>query len=198
MNQRSGVYPRIVKVGDHSVELQVMTGDDREAILEFARALPQHDLLFLRRDIRKEPAVDAWLADIERGLVRTVLARIEGRLAGYGTLHGSELGWFEHVGELRILVAEDRRGLGLGRLLTQEVFSIALEAGIEKMVARMTLDQEGAIATFEGLGFKAEALLRDHVKDLEGNSHDLLMMCHAVGEFHQTLVAYGVEESLGS
>ena len=44
------------------------------------------------------------------------------------------------------------RGKGLGRLLTQEAFAQALERGIEKMVAQMTVDQKGAIATFEGWG----------------------------------------------
>jgi hypothetical protein len=32
----------------------------------------------------------------------------------------------------------------------------------------MTVDQQAAIALFESLGFKAEALLRDHVRDVDG------------------------------
>ena len=80
--------------------------------------------------------------------------------------------------------------------MTQELFALALDAGIEKMMARMTLDQKGAIATFEGLGFRPEALLRDHVRDLDGDKHDLMVMSLAVEEFHRTLDAYGVPENL--
>ena len=76
----------------------------------------------------------------------------------------------------------------VGRLLTEEAFKSALRCGIEKMVARMTLDQGGAIAVFTELGFHQEALLAGHVKDLEGNTHDLVMMTHRVEDFQQGLV----------
>jgi RimJ/RimL family protein N-acetyltransferase len=88
------------------------------------------------------------------------------------------------------------RGKGLGRLLTQEAFALALELGIEKMVAQMTVDQKGAIAVFEGMGFRPEALLRDHVKDREGKKHDLLVLSHDVARFQSQMDAYGVSEAL--
>ncbi|WBL36363.1 hypothetical protein O0235_01965 [Tepidiforma flava] len=88
-------------------------------------------------------------------------------------------------------------GKGLGRLLTQEAFANALGLGIEKMIAQMTLDQKGAIATFEGLGFRPEALLRDQVKDRDGNKHDLLVLSHDVARFEAVRSAYGVAEALG-
>ena len=37
--------------------------------------------------------------------------------------------------------------------------------GIEKRTAQMTVDQRGAIALFEGMGFRAEALLANQVRD---------------------------------
>ena len=61
----------------------------------------------------------------------------------------------------------------------------------------MTLDQKGAIATFESLGFRPEALLRDHVKDRQGGLHDLIMMSHRVADFQRTLETYGVSDALG-
>ena len=87
------------------------------------------------------------------------------------------------------------RGKGLGRL-TQEAFALALELGIEKMVAQMTVDQKGAIAVFEGMGFRPEALLRDHVKDRERKKHDLLVLSHDVARFQSQMDAYGVGEAL--
>jgi RimJ/RimL family protein N-acetyltransferase len=81
--------------------------------------------------------------------------------------------------------------------LTEAIFAQALERGIEKMVAQMTIDQQGAIATFEELGFKPEALLRDHVKDRNGAKHDLLVYSHDVAAFRSQLDAYGVGEAAG-
>ena len=51
------------------------------------------------------------------------------------------------------------------------------------MMARLTVDQQAAIAVFEGLGFHQEALLKGHVKDLEGRQHDLVVMSRMVEDF---------------
>jgi RimJ/RimL family protein N-acetyltransferase len=63
-------------------------------------------------------------------------------------------------------------------------------------VAQMTVDQKGAIAVFEGMGFRPEALLRDHVKEREGNKHDLLVLSHHVVRFQSQMDADGVSEAL--
>ncbi len=190
-------YPVERTLGEQRVTLRLMTAADREAVLAFARKLPEHDLLFLRRDITQPEAVDDWIGEISRGEILTVLAESDGEVVGYGTIHRNSLRWTAHVAELRVTVAEGWRGRGLGRLLTQEAFANALGLGIEKMVAQMTLDQRGAIATFEGLGFRPEALLRDQVKDREGKKHDLLVLSHDVARFEATRSAYGVAEALG-
>lgn len=190
-------YPRTVELGGQEVTLRLMGDADREALLTFARALPEHDLLFLRRDITRPEVIDAWLSQVRSGEVVTVLAEADGQVVGYGTIHRNTLPWTDHVAELRVMVAEGMRGRGLGRVLTQEAFANALGMGIEKMVAQMTLDQKGAIATFEGLGFRPEALLRDHVKDREGKKHDLLVLSHDVARFEATRAAFGVAEALG-
>ena len=63
-------YPREVRLADGSVTLRHMTRADRTAALAFARALPQHDLLFLRRASRasvcsiSEVSAAKWLSFI--------------------------------------------------------------------------------------------------------------------------------------
>ena len=191
-------YPSKITVGGRNVTLRYMSATDKAGVLTFARALPEHDLLFLRRDITEDREVDAWIEDIDAGIVKSVLAVEGGTIVGYGTVHRNDLRWSSHVAELRVMVAESMRGKGLGRVLTQEAFAVALEEGIEKMMAQMTLDQKGAITTFEGLGFRPEALLRDHVKDREGNLHDLLVLSHDVATFERTRAAYGVGQAFGA
>jgi L-amino acid N-acyltransferase YncA len=195
--ERDPDYPALRHVGGVDVTLSYMGSLDAEPVLAFAKKLEQHDLLFLRRDITQLDVVDDWLRDIESGDALTILAKRNGDVIGYGTIHRDSLSWSAHVAELRVLVAADYRGKGLGRLLTQEAFRAALRSGIEKMVARMTLDQKGAIATFESLGFRPEALLKDHVKDRQGGLHDLIMMSHRVADFQRTLESYGVSDALG-
>ena len=86
----------------------------------------------------------------------------------------------------------DVRGQGVGRALSQETFALALSMGLEKLLVQMTVDQTGAIAIFEGLGFKAEALLRDHVKDKAGKKHDIVVLGHNVAQVRAQMEAYGL------
>jgi L-amino acid N-acyltransferase YncA len=187
-----------VKAAGDEVTLRLMVRADRAAFRTFAQTLTEHDLLFLRRDITDADVLDGWLEEIDRGRTITVVAEAGGRILGYGSLHMAIANWSQHVGEIRVLVGKEARGKGLGRLLTEAVFAQALDQGIEKMVAQMTIDQKGAIATFEELGFKAEALLRDHVKDRAGDKHDLLVYSHDVQNFQSQLDAYGVSEAAGA
>jgi len=185
-------YPREVQLQDSVFKLRHMARADRDAALSFARALPRHDLLFLRRDITQPEVIDFWLNAIDRGRIVSILAESAGAVVGYATVDLGELSWSPHVAELRVMVSPEVRGKGLGQLLTQEAFAIALGMGIEKMVAQMTADQKGAIDVFLGLGFRPEALLRDHVKDREGIKHDLVIMAHDVAKFHSQMEALGI------
>jgi L-amino acid N-acyltransferase YncA len=190
-------YPATLQIKGGEVTLRYMGAGDAAAMLEFARSLPEHDLLFLRRDITQPEAIERWVQRVEQGVTTTLLAEREGKIVGYATIDRSDLSWSRHVGELRVMVAESMRGKGLGRVLTQEAFAVALGQGIEKMIAQMTVDQKGAIDVFEGIGFRPEALLRDQVKDRAGKKHDLLVMSHDVAKFQSQLNAYGVTEAFG-
>ncbi len=169
-------YPREFAVGDRTIALRLMRPEDRDAILAFARNLPPDDLLFLRLDITQPAAVDEWVANVEAGRTHTVLAEVDGKMAGYASVHHDEAIWTRHMGEIRTLVSSDFRQLGIGRRLVNEVFLIGKALGLRKLTVKMTPDQKGARATFERLGFQLEALLADYVVDHEGKPRDMLIM----------------------
>ena len=185
-------YPRRVTTEAGEIEIRLMSPADEAAVLEFARGLPVHDLLFLPRDISEPKVLAAWVKEIDRGAIVSLLAVKAGRVVGCGTLVRDPQSWSPHVGEIRNVVSSDVRGQGVGRALSQETFALALSAGLEKLVVQMTVDQTGAIAIFEGLGFKAEALLRDHVRDKSGKKHDIVVLGHNVAQFRAQMEAYGL------
>jgi len=189
-------YPRQITTEAGPVELRLMSQADEAAVLEFARQLPTHDLLFLPRNISEPKVLSAWIKEIERGAITSLLAVKAGKVVGCGTLVRDPHSWSPHVGEIRNVVSTDVRGQGVGRALTQEIFALALEGGLEKLVAQMTVDQSGAIAIFEGLGFRAEALLHDHVQDRAGRKHDIVVLGHNVAQFRSQLEAYGVPRAV--
>ncbi|CAN5351401.1 GNAT family N-acetyltransferase [soil metagenome] len=189
-------YPRRVMTEGGEIEFRHMTAADEAAVLAFAQKLPVHDLLFIPRNISEPKVLSAWIKEIERGGITSLLAWKNNAVVGCGTIVRDPLSWSPHVGEIRMVVLKDVRGLGVGRALSQETFALALGAGLEKIVVQMTVDQTGAIALFESLGFKAEALLRDQVRDLDGRTHDIVMLGHNVAKVQAQLEAYGVAEAV--
>ena len=189
-------YPRSVTLGGEGFELRFMRAGDEAAVLAFARELPAHDLLFLPRDITQPKVLGAWMHEIERGALTSLLAFDGAAVAGCATIVRDPLSWSPHVGELRVVVARSARGKGLGRVLAEDAGALAVEGGVEKLVAHMTPDQAGAVTVFETMGYRAEALLRDHVKDGAGVKHDLVILSLDVERFRARAAAYGLETGL--
>ena len=167
-------YPLEVKLDDgQSVQLNPAHTDDCEAIVEFAQGLPEQDLLFLRVDITQKEVVDHWLSNITQGDTISILAWVDGKVVGYGTVDRNRAHWTRRMGEIRVNVAPTYRSHGLGRHLVGKIFDIGRRIGLKKLTANMTPDQAGAQAAFAKLGFRPEALLTDCVEDRDGNIHDL-------------------------
>jgi RimJ/RimL family protein N-acetyltransferase len=174
-------YPKTVSLPEGpEVEVRLMTPADRDAVLAFARDLPQEDLLFLRVDLTEPAVVDEWIRNLEAGFSTTLMAYDHEGLIGYATVHRNPAPWTRRVGELRVNVNPDYRGRGLGRVLTSQIFDVARGLGLAKLVANMTSDQHGAQAAFRRLGFVPEAVLADYVEDRAGRLRDLVVMTYDI------------------
>ncbi len=195
MSELDNRYPRQINLKDGAVSLDLLLDPSAQEISDFAAALPNTDLLFLNRNIQQPKVLDAWRESIVQGDIVSIAARRGAKVLGTTAVVRDRLSWSAHVGELRILILPEARDMGLGRELIQESFLIGLSLGLEKLTVRMTLDQESAIAVFEEMGFKNEALFRNHVKDNLGDKHDLLIMSHDVEGFASQMQAYGMDEA---
>ncbi len=186
-------YPLNIALQKQSFVLRPIQLDDGEKIKQFAQSLSPHDLLYLRRDITHDAGIERWLSGVKEGRIHSIIAEDgDGEMVGYSTIHQSDLDWSQHVADLRVSVAQKVRGVGLGRLLIREAFNIALALGVAKVSGQMTTDQTASRNLFQELGFQNEALLKDHVKDRDGNLHDLLIMAVEVDSFLAKRQAYGV------
>ncbi|MEJ0048935.1 MAG: GNAT family N-acetyltransferase [Rhodospirillales bacterium] len=188
----SSEFPKTVPVDGGSVELRLMTAADEARVLAFAQRLPTHDLLFLPRDITQPKVLAAWVRAIEGGSMTTLLACQGEAVVGCAAIFRDPHSWSPHVGELRVVTLPSVRGSGVGRALIQHCFALMLQTGIEKIMAHMTIDQQGAIAVFESLGFRSEGLLREHVQDRDGKRHDIVILSHDVAKVLGAMTAYGV------
>jgi RimJ/RimL family protein N-acetyltransferase len=181
VNQFAEHYPKNSTLPDGGqVEIRVMTGADRDPVLEFARGLPEADLLFLRVDLTEPDVIDEWVANLQTGNSVSLVAYDSEGLVGYATVHRNPARWTRRVGEIRVNVSPAYRARGLGRSLTSQIFDVARQLGLKKLMANMTVDQPGAQAAFRRLGFVPEALLADYVEDRDGTPRDLVIMSYDV------------------
>lgn len=177
----AATYPRETKLPDGgSVEVRLMSADDRDAVLAFARGLPEEDLLFLRVDLTEPGVIDEWISNLESGSSTSLVAYDADGLVGYATVHKNPARWTRRVGEIRVNVSPEYRARGLGRRLISQIFDLARAQGLRKLMANMTTDQPGAQAAFRKLGFVPEALLADYVEDRNGLARDMVIMSYDV------------------
>lgn len=198
MSELEGRYPCEIDLAGETIDLSLMTADDEDDLLTFSEQLPDLDLLFLSRDVKQPRVLAAWMEQVAAGEIVSIVARRDGQLVGTTAVVIDRLSWSPHVGELRVLVTPEARKIGLGRRLIQESFLIGLDLGLEKLTARMTLDQDAAFKVFEELGFRQEALFQDHVKDRDGKKHDLIIMSHDVDRSMAQMQVYGMDEVIES
>jgi L-amino acid N-acyltransferase YncA len=192
----SDEYPKAVPLKDGSVvQLRPLVEDDADRVAAFYRSLSPDDLLFLREDLT-QPAIVRRLANDGADVAATsILAERDGEILGQATLLRNRPAWSAHVGEVQIMVAPEARRLGLGTVLTQEIFVNAIVDGIEKVISEMTPDQYDARRVFEHLGFKEEGLLTRYVQDRSGQRHDIIILAHDVDEFLRKMEKVGVSDT---
>jgi L-amino acid N-acyltransferase YncA len=187
--ERDG-FPHIAKLKDgSSVEISLASAADGPALLEFYRSLSDEDRLVLKDDVTTPGWLARFLAKLASGAATSLVARAKGRICGEATLHRNLHGWSRHVGEIRLSVASDRRGKGLGNTLAAGVVKLAIDLGLEKMVAQLVESQEAARKTFERLGFRQEAELARQVTDIRGAKRDLLIYANDVSHIWSAMEA---------
>jgi hypothetical protein len=64
------------------------------------------------------------------------------------------------------------------------------------VVVELAADQHHALAMFGSLGFTGEALLRDHIRDRDGELHDLVMLAHFVDDTWASIQTIGLADEL--
>ena len=159
-------------------------------IRPFLQRVPRGEYLFLKEDLDDPAVIDSWA----RHGAQIFLAYLDDELAGLLVVMPGQ-GWSRHVGEFRMVVDPEKRGRGVGAALARQGLAAAVTSGLEKVSVEVLADQEAVASLFTGLAFTPEALLVDHVRDDEGQLHDLLVLSHPVEQSWSTLATMGLVES---
>jgi L-amino acid N-acyltransferase YncA len=174
-----GLFPKTATLKDGTpVTLRPMEKEDAGSLFEFFKRVPPEDRVFFKEDVTRRDVIDAWARTLDPERIFPLLAEAQGRIVADATLHRRTFGWMSHVGRLRVATAEDFRHRGLGSKLVEALIQVAREADLEQLDVGLMADQVVAIRAFQKLGFERTARFPEHVKDIVGRRHDLVVLVY--------------------
>jgi ribosomal protein S18 acetylase RimI-like enzyme len=154
------------------MQIREPSAQDLDALLQFFARIPESERTFFKEAVLDRATVEGWLTT-DRG--RRALA---------------------HDDDVRLVVDPAQRGRGVGRALARWALLQAVDCDLSKLTVEVVAEQEGAVAMFTGLGFQAEGLLRDHVRDRDGELRDLILLSHSVADAWSAMETAGIDDAL--
>ena len=127
------------------VIIRSMKNNDLEKSFVFFQALPQKDRQYLRVDVTDKTLVEKRIRDMNIKRIFRIVALANENIIADGALEIEDHGWEEHIGELRLIIANEFRRNGLGMLMARELFSLASTAQVEEIVVQMMRPQGGGL-----------------------------------------------------
>jgi L-amino acid N-acyltransferase YncA len=181
-------YPKFVQLKNREqVMIRLMVPDDEKKLLEFFKNVPEDDRLVLRNDTTDPEVIKRWANEIDYDKVFPVIAEHRGEIVGDATLHMKQYGWQRHIGEIRIVIAKEFRGKGLGKVMIHELLEKAAGVGLQHIQLSFVETQVREIKIFERMGFQKIATLPKYVMDVTGQEHDLIIMTTRVSDIWKKL-----------
>jgi len=177
--QETLVQPREKRVtlkDKQSVVIRDMRPGDIEKSFDFFATMPPEDRKYLRRDVTRRDVVERRIEVMKDGRVQRLVALADNEIVADGSIDLEGHGWGDGIAEIRLMVSRPYKRVGLGMKLARELFFLAAEYRVERIVVRMLRPQKAAINIFRKLGFHDEFLLPQHVRDREGNLQDMVVM----------------------
>ncbi len=179
-------YPKQLALLDGAtITIRPMTKGDEKRLLAFFLRIPEEDSFFLKDDVSSSKVIGEWVDHLDYDRALPLLALMGDRLIGDAVLIRGRSGSRKHIGEIRVTVDPQFRQRGVGTALIRELCDVANDAGLERVVVEVVEDAEAAmIEVAERLGFIRMGVLAGHIRDREGNAHDLTIMVLPLGKWH--------------
>jgi len=134
------------------ITIRLAQQSDHDAIWEiFHECVASGDTYEYAPDTPKEQALELWLNPNQH----TFVTEYKGKIVGTYILKANRLSLGAHVANAGYMVAKNRRGLGVGRLMADHSFAQAKEMGFKAMQYNFVVSTNHiAIKLWQKLGFE--------------------------------------------
>jgi GNAT superfamily N-acetyltransferase len=171
-------YPKevILKDGSGVTLRPLQKGDDR-LLFEMFNRLSEDDRWFLDHDVADFGTIENWVREVGLDRAMSIVAILEGKIIAHATLIRKYSGAKSHIGKIRISVDPSFRERHLGTWMLLDLINLAIAMGLETLIMHLVENRDSSlIRSVKKLDFFERALLKDFVKDREGNLHNSVIM----------------------
>jgi len=180
-------YPKEVGLRDGTkVNIRPLAPADKDALLDFFLGIGEEERFYLRDDVTSPAVIDAWTEKLDYNAVLPLVAMVGERIAAEGVLIRRRGGARSHLGEIRLLVAPEYRGRGLGTIMIHELCDIADDAELNGVLLEAVADtQQEALETVRWMGFIQVGTIVGGARDPHGDLHDILLYVMPMGKWYE-------------
>jgi len=170
-------YPCKVRLRDGTdATLRPMRKQDCSRLMRFFASVPQVEQMFLKHRTGDPALVQEWCHNLDYEANLPLLLLHRAKVIGEATLHQRQGGWKRHIGLVTVLTHTQYRGRDVAKLLVSELIEIARHLGLKKIEARFNGERTVAIKALEQLGFTELCRVPDYLLDMQGITHDYVVL----------------------
>ena len=174
------VKPKEFDLNGHKLVLRNAEEDEAEMLLKYLKQVYAETPFLIQ-----EPDEITFTIDDEKKYIKEnndsdsdllLIGMLDGKHVGNCSLMGNLARRLKHRTSLGIVLYLEYTGLGIGRIMIEEVCKIAKESGIEQVELEVAANNRNAISLYEKLGFEKVGTLPNNMKYADGTYTDVHFM----------------------
>ena len=174
------VKPKEFDLNGRKLVLRNAVEDEAEMLLKYLKQVYAETPFLIQ-----EPDEITFTIDDEKKYIKEnndsnsdllLIGMLDGKHVGNCSLMGNHARRLKHRTSLGIVLYLEYTGLGIGRIMIEEVCKIAKENGIEQVELEVAANNRNAISLYEKLGFEKIATLPNNMKYSDGTYTDVHFM----------------------
>ena len=171
---------KIIDLNGKELLLRNATEDDAEMLIEYLKITGGET-----RFLVKEPEEITFTLEQEQDYIRNqnespnsimILGFLDGEYVGNCALIGNSLSRFKHRVTMGIALYQKFTGMGIGRVMIEELIAIAKEKGFEQIELEVIAGNERALHLYKSLGFEIYGTFPKNMKYKDGTYADAYWM----------------------
>ena len=174
------VKPKEFDLNGRKLVLRNAVEDEAEMLLKYLKQVYAETPFLIQ-----EPDEITFTIDDEKKYIKEnndsnsdllLIGMLDGKHVGNCSLMGNHARRLKHRTSLGIVLYLEYTGLGIGRIMIEEVCKIAKENGIEQVELEVAANNRNAISLYEKLGFEKIGTLPNNMKYADGTYTDVHFM----------------------